>query len=244
MGFAQEHIYGIIYGDNAVAPYIKISNTTNNATTFSGEDGSFILKASIGDTIIFASSFYKSKTVIVNKSHFSETFVVQLKEEINLLDEVILKNETKAKEFNPVTYNNELNVLIKDDIKNRPWEYKPQPDGQYGVNLAGFLYLAKKIFPKDENKYKYNKKKYVSIAKISYNDLMILNSTNNFFTDTFITNELKIPQEVKYIFFAYFEDQKISAELLSTEKRFLLMEKLFEVSGDFLKRINQVAKQD
>lgn len=242
MSIAQESIYGIIYGNNAVVPYIKITNTTNNSTNFSSEDGSFTLKASIGDTVIFTSSFYENKTLVLNKTHFSETLVIQLKEEINILEEIILKNDTKIREFNPVDFNEELNVLIKTDVENQPWEYKPQPDGQYGVNLAGFLYLAKKIFPKNEHNYKFKKKKYVSTLKISYNDLMTLNRTDNFFTDTFITNDLKIPKESKYEFFAYIEDQKISAELLNNENQFLLTEKLIEISADFLNSINHTIK--
>lgn len=242
IAIAQDSVNGKIFGDDAVAPYIKISNITKSTTTFSNENGSFSLQASIGDTLIFDSSFYQNKTLIISTIHFSETLVIQLKEEINLLEEVILKNETKIKEFNLVVFNEELNVLIKTDIENQPWEYKPQPDGQYGVNLAGFLYLAKKIFPKDEHKYKYQKKKYVSKAKISYNDLMILNSTDNFFTDAFITNDLKIPKEFKYVFFAYFEDQKISTSLLSSENTFLLIEKLFEVSTNYKNRMNQTEK--
>ena len=74
---------------------------------------------------------------------------------------------------------------------------------------------------------------------ISYYDLIKLNSNEAFFNDTFFTEDLKIPQDFKYIFFSFFEDQKISAELLSPEKRLLLLEALFKESKKFLNSVNQ-----
>lgn len=232
---AQDSIQGKIYGDSAIAKYIKISNTIKKTTTFSDENGNFSIKASVGDSILFSSSFYEKKKIILDITHFSEIFVIQLKDKINQLDEVVLKEDLLEKEFYVKTYKKELNVLINNDIKNKPWEYKFPPLQGQGINLKGFKYLKEKLFPKKETD-----KKYIISWPITYEDLMKLNTNDEFFSDTFFTEDLKISKDFKNIFFAYFEDQKISSKLLSAEKRLLLIEKFFEISDNFLDIINQV----
>jgi len=233
---AQDSIQGKIYGDSTIARYIKVSNTLKNTTTFSDENGNFSLKASVGDSILFSSSFYEKKKIIIDNSHFSEIFVIQLKDKINQLDEVLIKENLSEKEFNIQTHQKELNTLLKNDRKSKPWEHDfPVLEGQ-GINLKGFKYLKERYFPKKEE----NSIRYINLEPISYDDLKNLNNNDEFFSDTFFIEDLKIPQDFKYIFFEYFDDQKISSKLLNSEKRMLLIEKFFEVSDKFLNRVNQV----
>lgn len=240
MAFAQESIYGKIYGDNAIAKYIKVSNTIKNTTTFSDENGNFSLKATVGDSIMFSSSFYEKKKIIINTTHFSKVLVVQLKDKINELEEVVLKEVLSEKKFNPRAYNKELNTRINVDVKNKPWEYKySYMTPRQGVNLKGFMHLKGKLFPK-----KGKDKKYLVLEPISYNDIKKLNNNDEFFSDRFFTKDLKIPKDFKYIFFEYFDDQEISSKLLSAENRLLLIEKFVELSDKFLNIVNQVKIPD
>jgi hypothetical protein len=244
--FAQDSINGKIYGDKAIAKYIKVSNTIKNTTTFSDKNGNFSLKASVGDSILFSSSFYEEKNILINSTHFSEIFVVQLKDKVNQLDQVVVKNDLSQREFNAKSYNKELNVLINNDIENKPWEYKPKSDFSQGVDLiGGFLYLKNRLFPKKDTKDQVkDNKNNISLGIISYYDVIRLNSNDEFFDDTFFIKELKIPKNFKRIFFSYFNDQKISAELLAHEKRLLLIEKFYEVSDKFLNTISQAKTPD
>ena len=43
LSFGQDSIYGKIYGDSAVAKYIKITNTIKDISTFSDEYANIIL---------------------------------------------------------------------------------------------------------------------------------------------------------------------------------------------------------
>jgi len=239
MLYSQDSIRGKVYGAKAVAKYIKISNTKKNIRTFSDENGSFSLKASVGDSIVFSSSFYEKKLMVLDNDDFLETIVVQLKEKVSELDEVYLE-EVPEKEFDITIYNEELSLLVENDVENKPWAYKPQADPRYGgVNLAGFIYLAKKFF---SNKKKEKKKKKTErnprLKIISFYDLVKLNTNDVFFNDTFFTKDLNIPKDYKHIFFEYFQDQKISSELLNEDKRLLLIEKFIELSPKFLNSLD------
>jgi len=154
ISFSQDSIYGKLYGGKAIAKYIKVSSPTKNTTTFSDENGNFSLKATVGDSIIFSSSFYEEKLIVVNKIHFSEVFVVELKDKINELDEVILTNNFRRKEFNLEEFNYRLNIQIKNDIRRNPQKYRRPPSPRGGVNLREIVHLTKKLFKKNK---KYNK---------------------------------------------------------------------------------------
>jgi len=236
VSFAQDSIHGKIYGDREIAKYIKVSNIIRNTTTFSDEKGNFNLKASIGDSIIFSSSFYEKKKIVIDKTHFTEILIIQLKDKINQLEEVILNQGFLEKDFNNETQTKELTVLIKNDVVKNPWEYEVPPPSRQGINLKGFLYLKKLLFPEKDKKGEKN----ITYEPISYEDLKKLNRDDTFFNDMFFTKDLKIPGDLKYIFFEYFDDQKISSELLSGEKRLLLIQKFFEVSNAFLSIVNQI----
>lgn len=224
----QDSIYGKIYGDNEIAKYVQVSNIIKNTNTFSNEEGNFSLKASIGDSIIFSSSIYEKNKIIIDSTHFSKTLVIQLKDKINQLDEVILKEVLLEKEFNVKTYKKELNITINNDIKNNPWEYEIPSNYGQGINLKAIKNL---IFPKKN-------KKHIIFGPILYDDLKKLNTNDEFFSDRFFTNDLKIPKDFKYIFFEYFDDYKISSKLLRDEKRLELTEKFFELSKKFLNQVN------
>lgn len=234
VSFAQDSIHGKIYGDKQVAKYVKVTNILKNVFTYSDENGEFALKASIDDTIFFSSSFYENKRIVVDSLCFSETKVIQLKDKVNQLEEVVLKDNPNNKEFDTKTYEKELNTLIYNDIKNKPWEYKFSSLSGEGINLKGFKYLKEKLFKKKEQHNIETKK----LEPITYIDLKNLNNSDIFFNDNFFTNELNIPIEFKYIFFEYFDEQKINSELLCDNKRLVLIEKFVEVSNSFLTTLN------
>ena len=57
---------------------------------------------------------------------------------------------------------------------------------------------------------------------------------DSFFTNKLLTNELKVPEEYKPLFFDYCDAQNINRELLLKENRFLLLDKLNNCSKEFL----------
>lgn len=55
--FSQQKITGKIYGEKAVAKHVRITNITQDTSTYSDEKGDFSINASENDTISFESSF-------------------------------------------------------------------------------------------------------------------------------------------------------------------------------------------
>lgn len=230
---AQDTICGKIYGDKAVAKYVKVSNNLTKFTTYSDNKGQFCTKASLGDSIVFTSLFFEKKVVVLNDTHFGETLVIQLKDKVNELDQIVLKND----EFDPEVYNTEFSMLIQNDIEKNPHEYSACPSPSGGINLMGFINLAKKILSKKDAKLKRpNNVENKSYRIISHNDLQNLYNEANFFNDSFITKDLKIPKASKSLFFDFFESQRVSLDLLNPEKQFLLCDKLIQESHNFLER--------
>lgn len=226
--FSQQKISGKIYGEKAVAKHIKITNTTQGFSVYSDENGDFTIRAIENDTISFESSFYKSQKLIVNKSHFSNVFVVQLKKQVNQLDEVFLDNEVKPKEFSTEEYNLNLNRQIQEDMKNNSYKYgglNPEFD------VIAVVGLILKLF---------NKKKKANAVEtyITYKEFDELFKKSHFFNDTLLKNTLKIPSEYKYLFFDYCEGQNIKLGYLNKENEFLLLNVLMKKSSEFLSFLN------
>src|SRR5690606_11286905 len=105
-------ISGKLYGEKDVAKDVKINNLTTNISTYSDENGDFKIKAVLNDTLMFNSSFYEEKKMRVDDFKLKEKFVVQLKEKINQLDEVVVNNMVGVKEFNIEEYNIEFKSQI------------------------------------------------------------------------------------------------------------------------------------
>jgi len=81
---------------------------------------------------------------------------------------------------------------------------------------------------------KAKKAKPAPVITTSYKELDSLFSNDSFFTNKLITNELKVPEEYKPLFFDYCDAQNINRELLLKENRFLLLDKLNNCSKEFL----------
>ena len=77
--FSQQKITGKIYGEKVVAKHVRITNITQETSTYSDEKGDFSINASENDTISFESSFYIAQKIRVKALHFTEILVIQLK---------------------------------------------------------------------------------------------------------------------------------------------------------------------
>lgn len=152
--------------------------------------------------------------------------VIELKKTLNNLDEVIIRNDPKAKEFEVESHNENFQTQIKNDIKENPHLYQapPRPGGIDFIKLAS---LIGKLF-------KNKKVKKEPIVTINYKQFDSLFSNDTFFTRKLLTTELKIPKEFQPLYFDYCDGQGINTKLLSKENRFLLLDKLNNCTGEFL----------
>ena len=72
--------------------------------------------------------------------HFTEILVIQLKNQVNELEEVALKNKTKEKEFSAEKQNLNLNNQIRNDKKNNLHRYQPTNYNFDFVAVFGLIY--------------------------------------------------------------------------------------------------------
>lgn len=226
--FSQQKITGKIYGEKAVAKHVRITNITQDTSTYSDEKGDFSINASENDTISFESSFYIAQKIRVKALHFTEILVIQLKNQVNELEEVALKNKTKEKEFSAEKQNLNLNNKIRKDKKNNLHRYQPTNYNFDFVAVFGLIY----------NLLKSKKKRKPTETYISYKDLDELFKKSHFFNDALLKNTLKITSEYKYLFFDYCEGQNIKSDYLKKENEFLLLDSLVELSSEFLSYLN------
>ncbi|MUU76890.1 hypothetical protein [Winogradskyella endarachnes] len=227
---------GKIYDAKGIVKNIKIYNKTQNRLTLSNANGDFSIQAEINDSISFESLFYHSKTVILKDFHFNGVAVFELDEILNQLDEVEILTEPEQPVFKEETYNNDLQNIIKEDIKNNPHLYKPA--GANGaVDILAVIGLVAKLFK--------NKDKYVApiYQPISYTQMDSLFNKSDFFNKDLMIKDLNIPEDKTYLFYDFCEAKQISSELLKDVNKMMLLEELVLNSQLFLILLEQYGEE-
>ena len=227
---------GKVYDAKGVVKNIKVFNNTQNRVTLTNTDGNFSISAKVNDSISFESLFYHKKTVVLQNIHFESTAVFELKEILTELDEVEVKAEPEQPVFEVVTYNIDLQNILKEDIKNNPHLYKPA-GATSGVDFVYLIGAVVKLFKK-------NKIKTPIYQPITYTQMDSLFDKSSFFNIQLITENLKIPEDKKYLFYDFCEAKQISSELLKDENKIQLLEELVLNSQLFLILLEQYGEEN
>lgn len=220
----SQNIKGVIYDAESKLKDIKVFNLSKQITTYSDDTGNFTITASVNDTLVFSSLFYEQKKEFITNNHFENKMVIELKKITNNLDEVVVTDRSKNKEFDAEAYTTDLKTQIADEIKNNPHLYGQAPS--YGLDFVAIASLIVKLFKKD-------KVKTDAIEPINYKQLDSLFSKDNFLNDKFLVNELKIPLEYKPLFFEYLEAKSINGTFINEDKKMFLLDELFKHSKAF-----------
>ncbi|WP_340155718.1 hypothetical protein [uncultured Winogradskyella sp.] len=203
---------GKIYDEKGVVKNIKVYNKTQGRLTLTNTDGDFKIEAKVNDSILFESLFYHKKTVVLKDIHFNGVAVFELKEILNELDEVEIIAEPEQPVFKEETYNNDLQHILKEDIKNNPHLYKPA-NATGGVDILAVIGLVAKLF-KDNDKY------VAPIYQpITYTQMDSLFEKSSFFNKELMTKDLKISEDKTHLFYDFCEAKQISSELLKDENK-------------------------
>ncbi|WP_179335517.1 hypothetical protein [Winogradskyella costae] len=223
----SQTLNGKVYDASGTVKNVKVFNKTQNRITITNNNGQFSLEAKVTDTISIESVFYHPKTVALQAYHFDGTAVFEIKEILTELDEVEIKAEPEQPVFVEETYNTELKNLIQEDIKNHPEKYKPEVES-YGPDLFAIIDLVANLLKK--------KDKYIATTyqPITYTQMDSLFSTSSFFNTQLLTDNLKIPEGRKHLFFDYCDAKKISSEMLKEENKMQFLEELVVSSQLFL----------
>jgi hypothetical protein len=220
----SQSVQGVIYDAESKLKDIKVTNLSKQITTYSDDAGNFSILATVNDTLVFYSLFYEQKRTVISRDDFENKIVVELKKIMNNLDEVLLTDRSKNKEFDAEIYSTDLKKQIAEDIKRNPHLYTGAPSG--GLDFVAIASLIVKLFKKD-------RVKPDIIDPLIYKQFEELFANDDFLNDKFLMNELEIPLDYKPLFLDYLEAQNINGTFINDDKKMLLLEELFKHSKAF-----------
>ena len=211
---AQDQLTGRVYENktNVFLQGVKVEDLKTHVMTMTGKDGSFTIKAAVGDVICFSDFSYKPDTVYVANLKYMQVFL-DLRQ--NMLDEVKVTNqEIKGNAgFAPqvergplnsqsVTYQTDANGNYVGGVKLRVFDGGPTPK-QHEKAVNDKENLKQGILKVFNAEYL---KKYLPISGQEMQNFIILYmpDPNTFYADTF--------NLVSYINGCYEEFQKIPLE--------------------------------
>ena len=227
--FSQNKVSGRVYNDKKPIENTKIINKTKQIVTYSNRKGDFNIVASLNDSLFFESSSYKIEKTQIDSIKLTERFVIQLKEIINELDEVIITSNPKETKFNVKEFNVDLKNQLILDIERNPHLYRPVNNSS-GIDFIQVFRLVRNIFKKEKVKTSMKESK----KHISYEDFDILFKKNTFFTEELLAKTLKIDEEYRYLFFDFCEAEKIKPIYLKETNKLSLLNELLRLSKKFL----------
>ncbi|WP_412985365.1 hypothetical protein [Pontimicrobium sp. IMCC45349] len=230
----SQSISGIVYHSQSTAERITVHNISQKITTYTDDKGVFNISAKINDTLRFESFLYKTKTLQIKAEHFKETIVVEVEKIVNQLEEVLLQETPKEKEFIAEEFNQNFKNQIKLDMKLHPEKYAPPASGN-----IDFIAIGKMIGKLFKKKRKHN----IKLEPITYKEIDSLFQKDDFFNEDLLTKNLLITKEYKYLFFEYCEAKLISQNLLKPKNKFILLDTLIKFSNEFLEIINNYKKE-
>ena len=217
--FSQK-LKGTIYAEELKAEYVIISNITRDVDTYTNENGYFEIEAQANDSISFSSSFYETKTIVVKEDFFAEEIIIELKQRVNSLDEVIISDLNFFEEEYNLKFKNQL---AYDTDKNMQ-AYEQPSNGL--VDFRKIFKRVKKLLTKKKKKPS-NQQGYVTFM-----DLNLLFSREDFLNNKPLIEILDITKEKVPLFKDYCRE-KIDKELLDSKNEFLLIDRFFTLLSEF-----------
>ncbi|ETN95086.1 CarboxypepD_reg-like domain-containing protein [Zhouia amylolytica] len=229
VALAQDGILlrGTVLHNNKVVPDINIVNTTTEKATVTNNSGSFEIEVNEGEVLAVISLNFQLQSITITQSIIdNKRLVIQLKEKITELDEIVLTQ--KDREETLKLRNEEFKRVFYDRDEATPVENEALPDHlkgmEYGLN---FVNIYKAIFKSKKDK----EPEFEDRLKPS--ELL-----RQVYDDRFFVMDLKIPQN-KIDDFLYYCDYKLPSDsLLTKANEFQLIDFLVTESKAYLKEQN------
>lgn len=220
--FAQE-TRGKVYANNQVLEDVFVLNITQNKSEQTDEKGDFAIAANVGDSLVVTASFYATQRFKVEPYQLEEIWVVELKEDLNQLDEVRISS-TKNPEIDTDFDKTSENIMASIK-KDNPSGY----NGNSGGNLMGLVSKAAGLLKKNDKKPR----------RISYKDLRELFKNDPLFTAQLLSEQLNIPEQHHNLFLEYCSTKYLKIELLEQDRHFELLDRLVNYSKQFLNNLEE-----
>ena len=231
---------GTVIYRNVNAVGVNIVNNTTNKGVSTNDKGEFEIFVKKDDILVFSSVQYIIREVVItDKMINNNRLVIEVKEKIEALDEVVISPENKEKFLD---FQEEQIAKFKDYqfADDRYSAVRNEALGQTnfrGVNvisLVGLLITA--IFGEGEPYVEEEVLKPIHL-RTSFNDI------RNRFKDEFFTDNLKVPKNKIATFLYYcddqlpFDNQLASENMFLKKNEFLMIDFMVKQSKDFLESI-------
>lgn len=218
---------GTVYDKTSTLEGVIVKNLRTNRITTTNNTGGFTIGAGVQDSLLFQ-FFLHEDQIVVLKDLDNRNFVVELKPDVNMLDEVFLEGPARFSEKRFVT---KFKSDLATDIALHPekYSYSNNPNGNLDlVNIGRELW---KVIKKDQPA---EKPKWTPIARIKHEQYFALFKVDAIINDVFLVETLHIPISSKVLFIDFCISKKLNEDLLKKENRFFLIDQLITISKEFL----------
>ncbi|AXG69954.1 carboxypepD_reg-like domain protein [Kordia sp. SMS9] len=218
----------VVYRDVKVTGVNIVNNTTSKGTT-TNKKGEFEILAKKDDILIFSSVQYTIKEIVItDKIIENNRLVVEVKEKVEALDEVVISPENRDKFLD---FQEEEIVKYKDYqfADDRYSEVRNEALSQMefrGANVLGLVGMLVNAIFKGSGK---NKEKPKAIyERTSFNEVRYR------YKDEFFTDNLGIPEDKISAFLYYCDDQMPSEDIFLEKNEFLMIDFMVKHSKEYL----------
>lgn len=220
----------VIYRNVNVVGVNIVNNTTSKGTA-TNTKGEYEILAKEGDVLVFSSVQYTIKEITVtDKILKNNRLVVEVKEKVEELDEVVISPENKDKflDFQEEQIVKYKDYQFADDRYSKVRNEALDQANFQGANILGLVgMLLNSIIGKGEKR----EKEKPIYQRTSFNEI------RSRYKDEFFTKNLNIPEDQIAAFLYYCDDQLPSEDIFTTKNEFLMIDFMVKHSKKFLESI-------
>jgi len=217
----------VLYRNNFIANENVVNITTQQAT-ITNNNGEFEVYVKIGDELVFTAVNYRIRSVTINETILKKKrLVVEVKEKVTELDEVVIGPENKEafiklrnEEFKQFNYEEDASTEVRNTALA-----SAENDFQDGLNIIN---IFKAIFKSNKEEEGTSEKKEIKLSAV----------LRQIYEDEFFTTDLSIPADKINEFLYYCDEKMPSRELLQRANEFELIGFLINQSESYRKAIN------
>jgi len=213
----------VIYRDINV-PGLDVINITAENATITDEDGDFTIAVKLGDQLAFTAVNYQIQIVTITKEILARNrLVIDVKEKVTELDEVVVSPEDQEKFVN--LKNEEFKKVEYEQDRTSDFVNVAQSQIEGGMqNGINFVNIFKALLKSKKDK------KDTNVPQLKLSTVL-----RQVYEDDFFVTDLGLSQDKIDAFLLYCDDKIPSQDLLKKDNEFQLIDFLVTHSKTYLK---------
>tara|TARA_R110002049_G_scaffold126208_2_gene282147 strand:+ start:1274 stop:2008 length:735 start_codon:yes stop_codon:yes gene_type:complete len=213
----------VIYRDINV-PGLDVINITAENATITDEDGDFTIAVKLGDQLAFTAINYQIQIVTITKEILARNrLVIDVKEKVTELDEVVVSPEDQEKFVN--LKNEEFKKVEYEQDRTSDFVNVAQSQIEGGMqNGINFVNIFKALLKSKKDK------KDTNVPQLKLSTVL-----RQVYEDDFFVTDLGLSQDKIDAFLLYCDDKIPSQDLLKKDNEFQLIDFLVTHSKTYLK---------